>query len=211
MSRHTGQLFGPDLTRVPEYRCVLLDPPWPEKGGGKIKRGADKHYPVASFSDIERIVLTAPWRAAADAHCWCWTTANIKNQEAALRLLRLMDFEPVRSVIWVKTKADGTGVRPGLGQYLRGAHEVLLLGVRGRGLDESVWQGDRSLIDVIHTPHPTGPGGKRIHSRKPAASYELIERVSKGPRIELFARTRRVAFDGQRWDVWGNQAPKEDT
>ena len=31
---------------------------------------------------------------------------------------------------------------------------------------------------------------------------EMIERVSYGPRIELFARE---AFSG--WDLWGNEAP----
>lgn len=26
-----------------KYRTIYIDPPWPERGGGKIKRGADKH------------------------------------------------------------------------------------------------------------------------------------------------------------------------
>jgi len=29
-----------------EPATFLLDPPWPERGGGKIKRGADRHYDV---------------------------------------------------------------------------------------------------------------------------------------------------------------------
>lgn len=28
------------------YGTILVDPPWPERGGGKIKRGADRHYSV---------------------------------------------------------------------------------------------------------------------------------------------------------------------
>ena len=31
--------------RAPGYSTVLADPPWPESGGGKVKRGADRHYP----------------------------------------------------------------------------------------------------------------------------------------------------------------------
>jgi hypothetical protein len=27
-----------------KYRTIYIDPPWPERGGGKIKRGADRHY-----------------------------------------------------------------------------------------------------------------------------------------------------------------------
>lgn len=202
MTRFTGQLFGTDLTQIPEYRCVLLDPPWPERGGGQIKRGADKHYVVADVDSIRSTVLTAPWRVAEHAHCWLWVTANYL--EDGLRLMRAMDFEYVRPFVWVKTTADGEGLTMGLGQYARGAHELLLFGVRGSGQDESVWKGARDVRDVFLAPHPR-EGGRIIHSRKPPESYELIERVSKGPRVELFARVQRVATDGQRWDVWGNE------
>lgn len=27
-----------------KYKTIYADPPWPEQGGGKIKRGADRHY-----------------------------------------------------------------------------------------------------------------------------------------------------------------------
>jgi N6-adenosine-specific RNA methylase IME4 len=40
-----------------------------------------------------------------------------------------------------------------------------------------------------------------LHSEKPEAAYEMIERAYPGlPRIELFARAKR---DG--WSVWGNE------
>ena len=29
-----------------------MDPPWEEKGGGKSKRGADRHYPVLEKHEI---------------------------------------------------------------------------------------------------------------------------------------------------------------
>ncbi|MBL8396058.1 MAG: hypothetical protein JNK99_15160 [Candidatus Accumulibacter sp.] len=40
------------------------------------------------------------------------------------------------------------------------------------------------------------------HSEKPDASYELIEAVSPGPRLELFARRKRGD-----WHTWGNEVP----
>ena len=43
---------------------------------------------------------------------------------------------------------------------------------------------------------------KREHSRKPNKMREMIEKVSYGPRIELFARE---SFND--WDCWGNEAP----
>jgi hypothetical protein len=36
------------------YSTILMDPPWNETGGGKIKRGADKHYPLVKTPDLPR-------------------------------------------------------------------------------------------------------------------------------------------------------------
>src|SRR5215469_3891001 len=33
-----------DPLRRGYYRCAVIDPPWNETGGGRIKRGADRHY-----------------------------------------------------------------------------------------------------------------------------------------------------------------------
>jgi N6-adenosine-specific RNA methylase IME4 len=41
---------------------------------------------------------------------------------------------------------------------------------------------------------------KELHSKKPEEMRRMIEKVSYGPRIELFSREQH---DG--WDVWGNQ------
>lgn len=38
------------------------------------------------------------------------------------------------------------------------------------------------------------------HSAKPLAFYDLVERVSPAPRLELFAREKRLG-----WDSWGNE------
>lgn len=34
------------------YRTILIDPPWLERGAGKIKRGADRHYPLLKTDEI---------------------------------------------------------------------------------------------------------------------------------------------------------------
>jgi len=46
----------------------------------------------------------------------------------------------------------------------------------------------------------TKNGGKQ-HSRKPEGALDLIETVSPGPYVELFAR--RARFD---WHYWGDQS-----
>ena len=46
-------------------------------------------------------------------------------------------------------------------------------------------------------------GEKRntTHSSKPEAFLDLVEQVSPGPYLELFARRQRLG-----WDTWGNEA-----
>ena len=36
-----------------KYKTIYADPPWLESGGGKIKRGADKHYSLMKTQDIK--------------------------------------------------------------------------------------------------------------------------------------------------------------
>ena len=50
----------------------------------------------------------------------------------------------------------------------------------------------------VGTWHVWPRGG---HSRKPEAFYDLVESVSPGPYLELFARRQRLG-----WDTWGNEA-----
>lgn len=42
-----------------KFRTILIDAPWPERGGGKIKRGADRHYPLMSVPKI--MALPVAW------------------------------------------------------------------------------------------------------------------------------------------------------
>lgn len=83
------------------------------------------------------------------------------------------------------------------GHYVRGAHELCLFGTRGlTGLE-------RDVPSVFFAPHPKDERGRIVHSAKPDRLYEIAERISPGPRIELFARRRRAG-----WEAWGNQAPE---
>ena len=60
-----------------EYRCISLDCPWPERGGGKIKRGADRHYALMTWQEsLATILRSDVYRPAPSCHLWCWTTDN---------------------------------------------------------------------------------------------------------------------------------------
>lgn len=108
------------------------------------------------------------------------------------------------TTIWPKKVPCTCGadieLRYGIGQYARGAHEMMLFGIRGKGLDPSVYSGRRDIPSAFFAPVPRDANNKRIHSRKPDAAYELIEARSKGPYLEMFARRELPG-----WTSWGNE------
>lgn len=189
----------------PSFGAIYLDPPWQERGGGKVKRGADRHYSLMKLDDIHRTVWTCPmFRPAPDAHCWMWVTNNFLPQ--GLELMRRLDFRYVTNIAWVKMAELEIRVVPppaiyliglatdalqiGLGQYQRGAHELLLFGVRGKAMVPAT---KNRLPSVVFAP-------RGRHSEKPEQFYERIELVSPEPRLEMFARSRRPG-----WTSWGDQ------
>lgn len=174
------------------YQCITADPPWEEQGGGG--RGAQNHYSLMSTSAIARAVLQSPmWRPAASCHLWIWVTDNFLLDGCAL--IDRLGFRYVRTFCWVKTDVEEPSAEEdlqlGLGQYARGSHELCLLAVRGAAMLPEV--APRSVIFAPRT----------IHSRKPEKAFtHWFERVSPGPRLEMFARASRFG-----WDAWGDQAP----
>ena len=172
-----------------KYKTIYLDPPWPERGGGKIKRGADRHYNLMSLAEIEAL----PVRQLADAegcHLYMWVTNNYLQD--GLKMLRSWGFEYITIITWQKD-------RMGLGQYFRGLTEHCIFASTKRRLPYKIIDGKRAQgVTGFTAP-------KTIHSRKPALMREMIETVSYGPMLELFARESCVG-----WDCWGDQAPGRD-
>ena len=123
--------------------------------------------------------------AEKDAHLYLWVTNNFLLD--GLAVLKAWGFEYKTMVTWAKD-------RIGLGQYFRGQTEHCLFGVRGNipyqlNEDKTRSQG----MTLITAP-------RKEHSAKPDEMRRMIELVSPGPRIELFARAEYVG-----WDAWGNE------
>lgn len=166
------------VASVRTYRTVYADPPWYEAGGGRIRRGANRHYPLMKTREIK--LLDVPSIAAPDAHLYLWVTNNFLRD--GLEVMAQWGFRYITNLAWIKD-------RFGLGQYFRGQHELLLFGVRGR----LPAMNGRRISTVIHAP-------RREHSRKPEEVYRIIELSSPLPRVELFARDTHAG-----WDSWGNE------
>ena len=183
-------------TTTTRYHCISIDPPWLERGSGRVKRGADRHYALLPTPKILEVIAAAePWaRRGNNAHVWLWAPSwRVATGEAG-DVLRALGVRPVRQLVWVKD-------RIGIGQYARGAHEVVVLGVLGKlpPLETA-----RRTSDVVAAPHPKDEKGRRIHSAKPPEVYAAIEAISPGPRLELFARRHRPG-----WDGWGDEVDRE--
>lgn len=168
-----------------KYKTIYADPPWMERGCGRVKRGADKHYPLMKTSEI----MALPVRELADpegCHLYLWTTNNFLPD--ALKVVEAWGFQYVTLITWVKDRA-------GLGQYYRGLTEHCIFARTKKKLPFR-FDGERRQQGVTGFYSP-----KAEHSRKPETMRQMIERVSYGPRIELFARGQHAG-----WDAWGNEA-----
>lgn len=167
-----------------KYKVIYADPPWLERGGGKVKRGADKHYNLMRTKDIMNLPVRDLIHPEG-CHLYLWVTNNFLKD--GLDVVKAWGFEYVTMITWMKDKM-------GLGQYFRGLTEHCIFATTPNKLPYKLENGKRCQgVTGFYE-------AKSIHSRKPETMRQMIERVSYEPRIELFAREEH---DG--WDVWGNQ------
>lgn len=168
-----------------KYKTIYLDPPWMESGGGTIKRGADRHYPLMKTSDIAKLPIDRITDYENGTHMYMWVTNKFLPD--GLWLLEQWGYEYITMITWIKD-------RFGLGQYYRGLTEHCLFASTPKRLPYKVADGKRQQgVTGFYE-------AKTTHSTKPKEMRDMIEKVSYGPRIELFARNE---FDG--WDCWGNE------
>ena len=169
---------------IQEFSTIVIDPPWKETGGGKIKRGADRHYKLLPHTQMPQVILNSGvFNPANDCHLYMWATAN--HLPHAMWLIKELGFDYKTNVVWVKEGPIG------LGQYFRMRHEHLLLATRGKGF--AVRTDDRTIPSIISAK-------RGRHSVKPAEAYQMIERRSAGPRLDMFARQQRKG-----WTAWGDE------
>ena len=168
------------------YRTIVADPPWPEHGGGRIKRGADRHYPLMNVREIAALGSWVRERTHPEGcHIYLWATNNYLAD--ALGVMTAWGFRYITCITWAKEGA------PGLGQYYRGKTEHCLFGIRGQLPYRTLADGKRAQGTTLIM----APRGR--HSEKPEDLQEMAERVSHGPYLEMFARRQRPG-----WDTWGN-------
>ena len=155
---------------------------------------APEHKRLARYStmELEEIMeLPVAQVVRAKAHLYLWVPNALIHD--GLEVMKRWGFTYKTNIVWCKTRRDGGPDGGGVGFYFRNVTELLLFGTRG--VKNRTLAPGRTQTSIIATR-------KREHSRKPDEQYGIIERCSRGPFLEMFARHER---DG--WEQWGNEAP----
>ncbi|MDP3630557.1 MAG: MT-A70 family methyltransferase [Actinomycetota bacterium] len=161
------------------YRTIMADPPWDvQQKGNKKSWGAQRHYNLMTLDEIKAMPV-ADLTDPESSHCWLWVTnATLRH---GFDVLEAWGYTHRSTLTWTKPRFT-------LGNYLRNQTEHLLLGSRGKAPVKFKGQSTWMFAPL------------QDHSHKPEEQYDIIERVSHGPYLELFARRRRHG-----WDAWGNE------
>lgn len=202
---------------TPPYSTIVADPPWSYAGStynGRTspwRSTSTQSYSLLSIEDIAALPVADI--AAPDAHLYLWAVNPLMHR--AFEVVSAWGFIHDTVLTWCKPG-------PGLGAGFRSNTEHLIVarkGTRGnatcetcggrkRGArrcdcDKPVWSSEMGAVPPLRPFEAVGEGSwftasRRSHSEKPALFGDLVERMSPGPYVELFARSPRLG-----WDSWG--------
>jgi N6-adenosine-specific RNA methylase IME4 len=206
-----------------KYRTIVADPPWDY--AGKTPPWRSTSLPAYELMPLDKIcALPVGELASGDAHLYLWAVLPMMRE--AYEVVEAWGFTPETLLTWCKPG-------PGLGGGWRGNTEHVIVarrgwsavnptcdkcggrarGARKCGCDEPAWRVKGKLLDesdVQRQPFAGVADGtwytapRQEHSKKPELFLDLIESMSRPPRLELFARRRRLG-----WDVWGNEVESD--
>lgn len=170
-----------------KYRTIVADPPWIydepfaqiHSKAGRVTKPLP--YESMSLDDIKALPVSA--MADRNARLFLWTTNRYLPD--AFGVIDAWGFQYRQTAVWHK-KGNPS---PWGGSVAPNHAEFLLVGVRGKPERLTMWPSSVVAINV----------GR--HSQKPETFLDLIEMVSPGPYLEMFARRNRLG-----WDTWGNES-----
>ncbi len=177
------------------YGSILADPPW--RFQNRTGKMAPEHkrlcrYPTLLLDEIKEIPVHLV--ANKNSHMYLWVPNALLKE--GLEVMEAWGFKYKSNIIWHKVRKDGGPDGRGVGFYFRNTTEIVLFGTRGNLRTQ---QPGRTQVNIIRSQ-------KQEHSRKPDELYDIIEKCSPGPFLEIFARGKR-----KNWDVFGNQANENYT
>lgn len=171
------------------FGTILADPPWQfQNRTGKVapEHKRLRRYRTMTFDEIRAMPI--PFHAAEKSHLYLWCPNALL--EEGLSVMRAWGFTYKTNIVWYKVRKDGGPDGRGVGFYFRNVTELLLFGTRGK---LRTLKPGRTQVNLFRTR-------KQEHSRKPYEAYEIMEKCSPSPFLELFARERRNG-----WVQWGDE------
>jgi N6-adenosine-specific RNA methylase IME4 len=160
-----------------KFSVMVIDPPWEME---KIERDVAPNqvafdYPTMDEAELVGFKDVLEPMFADNCHLFMWTTQ--KHLPMALRLVEAYGFRYVLTMVWAKNG----GIQPfGLPQY-----NVEFIVYARRGTPKFI---DTKAFNCGNA------WPRREHSRKPNEFYELVRRVTDGPRVDVFSRELREGF-----------------
>jgi N6-adenosine-specific RNA methylase IME4 len=199
------------------YGAIVVDPPWAYEGmTAPWRSDSDPDYALMSLDAIK--ALPVPTLATPTAHLYLW--AVLPMMAEAFDVVRGWGFRPSVTLTWCKPG-------PGLGGGFRGNTEHLIVARRGSpsntnptcaacgGRVRGAFKCVCARPEWRHKGRPVPPmevsfsgvgdgtwfcAPRGAHSAKPDLFMDLVEGMSPGPYLEMFARRDRLG-----WDTWGNE------
>ena len=187
-----------------KYSCIYADPPWQTKAGvgfagykkvnGKQvfnrTSNASRDLPYQTMRIDEIASLNVKDVTADNAHLYMWVTNQYLMK--AESIINAWGFNYSTTLVWAKNPMGG-----GLGGSFKISTEFLLFATKGS------LRAKRNVIGTWFNQKRQYVNGYPCHSKKPDFFYELIESVTPGRYLEMFAREQR-----EGWDVFGNEVEK---
>jgi N6-adenosine-specific RNA methylase IME4 len=180
----TGQL----RSNSKRYATIVADPPWHYDRTGLTFHDPESGdftghpLPYGTMTVEEIAALPVSDISHTDAHLYLWTTQRYLH--AAHDIARVWGFAPAKLLVWCKPP---TGFSMG--------------GAWGNACEFVVYARRGNLPTQARIPRDWWEWPRTAHSAKPEAFIDLVEQVSPGPYVELFARRARFG-----WDYWGNES-----
>lgn len=154
------------------YNVIYADPPWHYE----MQTSRKTPYPDMPLEEICNLKIPI----SNDAILFLWTTKE--HLKDALKVIETWGFEYKSQFAWVKDKI-------GMGSWVRGQHELLLIAIKGNFPPPPP---ENRVSSVIQFP-------RQEHSQKPILIYDIIEKMYPNQKyLELFARNKR-----ENWFGWG--------
>lgn len=192
-----------------KYNVIYADPPWEQKAGRPLSGGgykkvngrqifnpksntsSDLPYNTMKFDDIVNLPIAD--LTADNCHLYLWVTN--KYLMKAEQVINAWGFKYSTTLVWAK-KLIGSG----MGGTFKVSTEFLIFATKGKSGEIT----KEKVSGTCFKQKRQYVNGYPCHSKKPVFFHELIEKVSDGSKIELFARDKR-----EGWDVWGDEVPSD--